>query len=109
MKRVPVPEHLKTPQQKHCLPWRVVTRSEKHQYPHIEGKNWYSYGVPVADLCLNGLEKEQARFIVRACNSHYKLLEACREALEDLTTGKWAGLEHELVEQLQRALTKATR
>ncbi len=45
-----------------------------------------SRGHGIVTLCQKGNQgkaKANAKFIVRACNSHYKLLEACKQALAD--------------------------
>ncbi len=50
-----------------------------------------------------------AEFIVRACNSHYELLEACEEALLTLVKAFGCDDNDGCVEMLKNAINKAER
>jgi len=50
-------------------------------------------------------------FILRACNSHYELVEACKEAI-DLLRDEWEGtspnsIGNKTIRQLEQAIAKA--
>lgn len=90
-----------------ALPWGIwLERQVCHAVgpQSLEGPN-----ICIADSPAN------ASFIVRACNSHYELLEACKatmEEFEDRYDGspdggyKWMGI---LMHQLQAAIALAER
>jgi hypothetical protein len=52
----------------------------------------------------SGFTKEDAEFIVRACNSHYQLLEACKSLLPILEAVRYtAGLGKTQMERVEKA------
>ena len=92
------------------LPWRVETKAITH--PDI-GDVAVVYMINNADESVYEQEAN-AKFIVRACNSHYELLEACKEAYElvkneceahdkgDISRGDFT-----LLEELEDVIAKA--
>lgn len=95
------------------LPWRMSAR-ETVQDPN-DAVFWYCDVLrgAIRIARVSGLSEAEARanaaFIVRACNNHYPLVEACKEITEGLTTNKWDGLEKELDEKIQETIKNAEK
>lgn len=66
------------------LPWRIKTPAHatiEGEKIHSYDDGWTKYYGNVANIC-DGKDREaNAAFIVRACNSHYDLLEALERAM----------------------------
>ena len=58
-------------------------------------------------IAQTAFESPDAEFIVRACNSHYELLEACKRALPLLRIGNKNNMFAFCADQLEQAIAKA--
>lgn len=98
---------MKTKQSHTSLPWKIWedTRKETH-IPYFETCITYDSdgGKIVARINdSSGEVEENAAFIIRACNSYYELLEACKELIE-----KSGDLYYDLVvEKSKKIILKA--
>lgn len=79
------------------LPWHIKDQNvggDKYHYIQQKGK-FIGFVMGITD-------KADAEFIVRACNSHYELLEAAKAAL-----GDGSDLRPHVLEKLKKAISKA--
>lgn len=91
----------------------MQTKTQTHTpTPFKQGYNdnqviWADYKRVATLECSNKDWKANAKFIVKACNSHYELLEACKEALimyKDIQPkGGWQHVEDALENAIQKA------
>lgn len=94
------------------LPWKVI-KMEGSNDLYILTKNkkgWNEY--ILAGIIPNLDAKANASFIVRACNNHEKLVEACKEAksiISGLLGDKryTGGYEDEVCDKLEQAIQSA--
>lgn len=86
-------------------PWRL---SDTGRTIHGTGRNFQVCTIPAGGVRLSGVDIANGKFIVRACNSHDELLEACKAALKQhrLERRQIFGTDA-LEEQLRAAISKA--
>jgi hypothetical protein len=102
-----------TQEQKHtALPYRAGALNPmtgvvviSHPYENPEFTTTGGKGLKNLADCYNENATADAEFIVRACNSHYELLEALKAILEDCTFEKRSGVSRNVNEY--RAVAKA--
>ena len=103
------------------LPWHIGQGNGEGSIFSKEGRMRLENGgttlYPICNIIdFNGEQQANAEFIVRACNSHYELLEACEKALYGLKSHHrhWAGeecfkgcLTGDLIKLLENTIQKA--
>ena len=84
------------------LPWIMKENLHFESHPY---RIYSDNGDIIADIVNQGIETEaNAELVVRAVNSHYEFLEACKEALYVLNR---TGADLAIEELLKRAIAKA--
>jgi hypothetical protein len=95
------------------LPWEVA----HYEDGILEGVNFIRSTANPHPICtiINGGELPEvvaanAAFIVRACNSHYELLEACKAMLDQLSLGRdlSEGAYADMLTRARAAIAKGT-
>jgi len=97
-------------------PWEIE-RPFKEKGLYIQGKNTEivcqvypkQYFDPEDKTVMAKIQQANAQFIIKACNNHYDLLEACKYTLKELSK-LWDKHQIEIdIVPIQQAISKAER